>query len=58
MINFTVNGKAVQIEVTDDTPLLWVLRDILNLTGTKFGSVSALAGRAVFISTAEPSIHA
>ena len=37
MINFTVNGKAVQIEVTDDTPLLWVLRDVLNLTGTKFG---------------------
>ena len=34
---FTVNGQAVQVDAEPDTPLLWVLRDHLNLTGTKFG---------------------
>lgn len=33
----TVNGRAHQIDADDDTPLLWVLRDTLGLTGTKFG---------------------
>ena len=37
MFSFTVNGKPAQIETTGETPLLWVLRDILNLTGTKYG---------------------
>jgi aerobic-type carbon monoxide dehydrogenase small subunit (CoxS/CutS family) len=32
-----VNDKPVLVEVADDTPLLWVLRDVLNLTGTKYG---------------------
>ena len=33
----TVNGKKQSVDVTADTPLLWVLRDVLNLKGTKFG---------------------
>jgi isoquinoline 1-oxidoreductase alpha subunit len=39
-----VNGKAVQVEADPDTPLLWVLRDHLNLTGTKYGCGMALCG--------------
>ena len=37
MISFTVNGKPQNVDVNPDTPLLWVLRDTLGLTGTKFG---------------------
>jgi isoquinoline 1-oxidoreductase alpha subunit len=33
----TINGKAVQVSAAPDTPLLWVLRDELGMTGTKFG---------------------
>ena len=36
-IPFTVNGKAVRSAVPPQTPLLWVIRDELNLTGTKYG---------------------
>jgi isoquinoline 1-oxidoreductase alpha subunit len=39
-----VNGKAVSVEATPDTPLLWVLRDELNLTGTKYGCGVAQCG--------------
>jgi len=37
MITLTVNGKRHELDVEDDAPLLWVLRDELGLTGTKFG---------------------
>ena len=37
MPQLNVNGKAVTVDVAPDTPLLWVLRDALHLTGTKFG---------------------
>ena len=37
MIHFTLNGRAVTVEAEDDTPLLWVIRDEVGLTGTKFG---------------------
>lgn len=40
----TVNGNKHQINVEDDMPLLWVLRDLLGLTGTKFGCGVALCG--------------
>lgn len=43
-IAFTVNGKSVSVEVEPDTPLLWVLRDELRLTGTKFGCGIAQCG--------------
>jgi isoquinoline 1-oxidoreductase alpha subunit len=36
-VTFRVNGKASTVDVADDTPLLWVLRDHLELKGTKFG---------------------
>ena len=36
-VDFTLNGKPVSVDVPADMPLLWVLRDVLNLTGTKFG---------------------
>ncbi|HET9161323.1 MAG TPA: (2Fe-2S)-binding protein [Caulobacteraceae bacterium] len=39
-----VNGKAVTVEATPDTPLLWVIRDELNLTGTKYGCGVAQCG--------------
>jgi isoquinoline 1-oxidoreductase subunit alpha len=43
-INFTLNGKAQTVNVSPEMPLLWVLRDTLNLTGTKFGCGMALCG--------------
>ncbi|MBV8570233.1 MAG: (2Fe-2S)-binding protein [Acidobacteriaceae bacterium] len=36
-IQLTVNGRSTSVEVPADTPLLWVLRDVLNLYGTKYG---------------------
>jgi len=44
MIKLNVNGKQVKVDVDPDTPLLWVLRDTLQLTGTKFGCGQALCG--------------
>lgn len=44
MATFKLNGKQVTIEIPSDTPLLWVLRDELNLTGTKFGCGIASCG--------------
>ena len=43
-ITLTINGKKQTVEVTPDTPLLWVLRDTLGLTGTKFGCGIAQCG--------------
>jgi isoquinoline 1-oxidoreductase alpha subunit len=42
--NLNVNGKGVVVDVEPDTPLLWVLRDELRLTGTKYGCGQALCG--------------
>ena len=39
-----VNGQAHSVDVDGDTPLLWVLRDVLGMTGTKFGCGMALCG--------------
>lgn len=44
MIQLTVNGKTQSVEVADDMPLLWVLRDVIGLTGTKYGCGMALCG--------------
>lgn len=44
MISLTVNGNQSQVDVAPDTPLLWVIRDELNLTGTKFGCGVAQCG--------------
>ena len=44
MISFNVNGKKQTVNLSPDTPLLWVLRDHLKLTGTKFGCGAGLCG--------------
>ena len=44
MMKLTVNGRELETDATPDTPLLWVLRDHLGLTGTKFGCGMALCG--------------
>lgn len=44
MVTFTLNGRPRTVDVPDDTPLLWVLRDSLKLTGTKFGCGISLCG--------------
>ena len=44
MIRFTLNNEVVEVEAPDDMPLLWVLRDKLGLTGTKYGCGMALCG--------------
>ncbi|MFJ7565868.1 (2Fe-2S)-binding protein [Herminiimonas sp. NPDC097707] len=44
MANLNINGKQHQIDLSDDTPLLWALRDHLGMTGTKFGCGMALCG--------------
>ena len=43
-VNFKLNGQAVTSQVEADTPLLWVIRDELGLTGTKYGCGMALCG--------------
>ena len=44
MIALTVNGQAKQVDVDNDTPLLWVIREHLQMTGTKFGCGAGLCG--------------
>ena len=44
MIKFSVNNEAVSFEGDEDTPLLWVIRDYLQMTGTKFGCGVGLCG--------------
>jgi len=44
MIEFTINGHKVSLDVAPDTPLLWVIRDEIGLTGTKFGCGVGMCG--------------
>jgi len=44
MATFTVNGKSVTVDADADTPLLWVIRDEIGLTGTKFGCGIGMCG--------------
>jgi isoquinoline 1-oxidoreductase alpha subunit len=43
-VGFTINGKAASVEAAPDTPLLWVVREHLKMTGTKFGCGAGLCG--------------
>ena len=43
-VSFKVNGKPVSVDVSEDMPLLWVLRDVLDMKGTKFGCGIAQCG--------------
>jgi len=44
MTRFTINGRAVTTDIEEDTPLLWVIRDDIGLTGTKFGCGIGMCG--------------
>jgi len=53
-VEFTVNGRAASVDVAGDTPLLWVLRDTLDLKGTKFGCGIAECGSCTVHVNDEP----
>ena len=55
MTTLTINGKPHQIDLPADTPLLWVLRDTLGLTGTKFGCGMAQCGACTVHLDGEPT---
>lgn len=44
MVTLNVNGKSHELDVTDDTPILWAIRDVIGMTGTKFGCGMSLCG--------------
>ena len=53
-VKLTINGKARTVASTPDTPLLWVLRDELGMTGTKYGCGMGLCGACTVLSNGEP----
>jgi isoquinoline 1-oxidoreductase alpha subunit len=55
MTTFTINGKAVDVAAEPDTPLLWVIREHLKLTGTKFGCGIAQCGACTVHIDGEPA---
>ncbi|MBX3618800.1 MAG: (2Fe-2S)-binding protein [Rhizobacter sp.] len=54
MTSLNVNGKTVQVDADPSTPVLWALRDHLQLTGTKFGCGAALCGACTVHLDGEP----
>src|SRR5215510_3316457 len=44
MVTLKINGRTHEVDVSPDMPLLWVLRDVLGMNGTKFGCGAALCG--------------
>src|SRR5262252_9417197 len=55
MPTLLINGKEHQLDLPDDMPLLWVLRDVVGLTGTKFGCGMALCGACTVHLDNEPT---
>jgi aerobic-type carbon monoxide dehydrogenase small subunit (CoxS/CutS family) len=53
-MELNINGKAYDIKVTDDIPLLWTLRDVIGLTGTKYGCGVGICGTCVVLMDNEP----
>jgi isoquinoline 1-oxidoreductase alpha subunit len=54
MISLTINGKAQNVDAEPNTPLLWVIRDTVGLTGTKFGCGMQLCGACTVHLDGEP----
>ncbi|TMH34932.1 MAG: (2Fe-2S)-binding protein [Betaproteobacteria bacterium] len=55
MITLNVNGKPMSVDADPDTPLLWVLRDHLGMTGTKYGCGMALCGACTVHMNGQPA---
>lgn len=55
MVTLIVNGKKMPVDADPDTPLLWVLRDHLNMTGTKYGCGMALCGACTVHVNGQPT---
>ena len=55
MTTLNVNGKQVSVSVEDDMPLLWVLRDELGMTGTKYGCGIAMCGACTVLVDGQPT---
>jgi len=55
MITLNVNGKPMSVDADRDTPLLWVLRDHLGMTGTKYGCGMALCGACTVHVNGQPA---
>jgi len=55
MVRLTVNGQVRNLDIADDMPLLWTLRDVLNMTGTKFGCGIALCGACTIHINGQPT---
>lgn len=55
MITLDVNGKSRNLDIPDDMPLLWTLRDVLNMTGTKFGCGMGLCGACTIHIDGQPA---
>ncbi len=54
MVAFTLNGKSTNVDAEPDTPLLWVVREHLKMTGTKFGCGAGLCGACTIHLDGEP----
>ena len=55
MITLNVNGKPHNLDIPDDMPLLWTLRDVLSMTGTKFGCGMGLCGACTIHIDGQPT---
>lgn len=55
MVRFTLNGNQQDIDAEPDLPLLWAVRDVIGLTGTKFGCGQALCGACTVLIDGQPS---
>ena len=55
MVTLNVNGKSSVLDIPDDMPLLWTLRDVLSMTGTKFGCGMGLCGACTIHIDGQPT---